>query len=47
MTFLGELNTAIVIMAIIYWAVSKDFGAYLLMGWSDTGWPPACWATTR
>lgn len=38
MTFLGELNTAIVIMAIIYWAVSKDFRAYLLMGWSDTGW---------
>ena len=34
MTFLGELNTAIVIMAIIYWAVSKDFGSYLLMGWS-------------
>ena len=21
-------------MAIIYWAVSKDFGAYLMMGWS-------------
>jgi len=34
MTFLGELTTAIVIMAIIYWSVSKDFGAYLLMGWS-------------
>ena len=34
MTFLGELNTVIVIMAIIYWSVSKDFGAYLLMGWS-------------
>ena len=34
MTFLGELNTAIVIMAIIYWAINKDFGAYLLMGWS-------------
>ena len=34
MTFLGELNTAIVIIAIIYWSVSKDFGAYLLMGWS-------------
>ena len=34
MTFLGELNTVIVIMAIIYWAVSKEFGAYLLMGWS-------------
>ena len=26
MTWLGELNTAIVIMAIIYWCVSKDFG---------------------
>lgn len=34
MTFLGELTTSIVIMAIIYWAVSKEFGAYLLMGWS-------------
>ncbi len=34
MTFLGELNTAIVVMAIIYWGISKDFGAYLLMGWS-------------
>ena len=33
MTFLGELNTAIVIMAVIYWCVSKEFGAYLLMGW--------------
>ena len=34
MTFLGELNTAIVIMAILYWAVSKELGTYLLMGWS-------------
>lgn len=34
MTFLGELSSAFVIMAIIYWAVSKDFGAYLMMGWS-------------
>ena len=34
MTFLGELNTVIVVMAIIYWAVSKAFGTYLLMGWS-------------
>ena len=34
MTWLGELNTALVIMALIYWCVSKDFGAYLLMGWS-------------
>ena len=34
MTFLGELNTAMVIMAVIYWCVNKDLGAYLLMGWS-------------
>ena len=34
MTYLGELNTVIVIMAIIYWSVSKEFGTYLLMGWS-------------
>ena len=34
MTFLGELNTAIVIMAVLYWAVSKELGTYLLMGWS-------------
>ena len=34
MTFLGEINTAIVIMAILYWSVSKELGTYLLMGWS-------------
>ena len=34
MTFLGELNTAIVIMAVLYWAVSKELGTYLLIGWS-------------
>ena len=34
MTFLGELTTAMVLMAIVYWSVSKDFGSYLLMGWS-------------
>lgn len=34
MTFLGELNTVMVIMAVVYWCVSKDFGTYLLMGWS-------------
>ena len=34
MTFLGELNTVLVIMAVVYWCVSKEFGAYLLMGWS-------------
>ncbi|MDO4805491.1 MAG: phosphatase PAP2 family protein [Lachnospiraceae bacterium] len=34
MTFLGELNTALVIMAVLYWCVNKDLGTYLLMGWS-------------
>ena len=34
MTYLGELNTVLIIMAIIYWCVSKDFGTYFLMGWS-------------
>ena len=34
MTFLGELNSVIVIMALIYWCVSKELGTYLLMGWS-------------
>ncbi len=34
MTWLGELNTVIVIMALIYWCVSKEFGTYLLMGFS-------------
>ena len=34
MTFFGELNTVIVIMAIIYWAVSKEYGTFFLMGWS-------------
>ena len=34
MTWFGELNTALVIMALIYWCISKEFGTYLLMGWS-------------
>ncbi len=34
MTFLGELNTTMVILAIIYWCVNKNLGTYLLMGWS-------------
>lgn len=34
MTFLGELNTVIIMMAIIYWSVSKELGTYLMMGWS-------------
>ena len=34
MTFLGEINTVLVIIAIIYWCVSKELGTYLMMGWS-------------
>lgn len=34
MTFLSEINSALIIMAVVYWCVSKEFGAYLLMGWS-------------
>lgn len=34
MTFLGDIYTAPVIMAVVYWCVSKDFGTYLLMGWT-------------
>ena len=28
------MNTALVIMALIYWCVSREFGSYFLMGWS-------------
>ena len=34
MTFLAELNTVLVIMAVLYWSVNKEIGTYLLMGWS-------------
>ena len=34
MTFYGENNTIIIIAAIIFWCVNKQFGEYLLMGWS-------------
>ncbi len=34
MSFFGELNSALVMMALIYWCVSKELGSYLLMGWS-------------
>ncbi len=34
MTYLGELNSAIIMMALVYWSVSKDLGTYLMMGWS-------------
>lgn len=33
-TFFGELNTTLVIMAVVYWVLNKKLGTYLLMGWS-------------
>lgn len=38
MTFLGELNSVIVIMALMYWSVSKELGTYLRWGGAATGW---------
>ena len=34
MTFLSELNSVLVMMALIYWSVSKELGTCLMMGWS-------------
>ena len=34
MTFFGEMNTVLILMSVIYWSVSKEFGTWLLMGWS-------------
>ena len=34
MTFLGELNSVLVMMALIYWSVSKELGTWMMMGWS-------------
>ncbi len=33
MTYFGEMNAVLIIMAIIYWCVSKEFGQYFFMGW--------------
>ncbi|MBE6015203.1 MAG: phosphatase PAP2 family protein [Lachnospiraceae bacterium] len=34
MSFIGEMETVLIIIALIYWCASKNFGTYLLMGWS-------------
>ena len=34
MTFLGELNTVLMVMAVVYWCFSKKLGTFLLMGWN-------------
>ena len=36
MSYIGEMNTVLIIAALIYWCVSKQFGNYLLMGWSGS-----------
>ena len=33
MTFFGELSTAPVLLAIVYWCISKEYGTYLMVGW--------------
>ena len=35
MTYFGEMNVVLIIIAILYWCVSKSYGTYLLMGWSN------------
>lgn len=34
MSFLGEMSVVLIFIGLIYWCVSKEFGNYLLMGWS-------------
>lgn len=34
MTWFGDLGTIPAMMALIYWCVSKELGAYVLLGWS-------------
>ncbi len=34
MTFFGKMNVVLLIVGVIYWCVSKEFGNYFLMGWS-------------
>ena len=36
MSFIGEMNTVLIIAALVYWCVSKKFGRYLLIGWSGS-----------
>lgn len=33
MTFFGEMSVTPVLLAIVYWCVSREYGAYLLVGW--------------
>ena len=33
MTFFGELTVIPVLLAIVYWCISKEYGTYLMIGW--------------
>ena len=33
MTFFGELTTTPVLLAAVYWCISKEYGTYLMVGW--------------
>ena len=33
MTFFGELTTTPVLLAMVYWCISKEYGTYLMVGW--------------
>ncbi len=35
MSYIGEMTIVLAIIAEIYWCVNKEFGNYLLMGWSS------------
>ena len=34
MSYIGEMEVVLIIIALIYWCVSKNYGTYFLMGWS-------------
>ena len=36
MTFFGELATMQVLLAIVYWCISKEYGTYLMVGWGGS-----------
>ncbi len=36
MSYFGEMSTALIIAALIYWCVNREFGNYLLMGWTGS-----------
>ena len=36
MTFWGEVSVIPVMLAIVYWCISKEYGTYLMVGWSGS-----------